>query len=190
LRFVNTDLPGVVIVEPEVFGDDRGLFFEVFHADKYAAAGLPSRFVQDNHSYSERGVVRGLHGQMGSPQGKLVRVVRGEIFDVAVDVRRGSPAFGRWIGVVLSADNRAQLFIPPDFLHGFCVTGEGAEVEYKCTAVYDPKSEFGVRWDDPEIGIDWPVKDPVVSPRDAAAPRLSEVQDDLPEYVGDEPFPH
>jgi len=175
-------LPGVLLVEPVVHGDARGFFLETYHAEKYRAAGLGAVFVQDNHSRSAAGTLRGLHAQLARPQGKLVRCVEGEIYDVAVDVRRGSPSFGRWVGERLSAENFRQLYVPPGYAHGFCVTAGPAQVEYKCTAAYDPADEIVIAWDDPEIGIDWPAAEPLLSPRDASAPRLAGVLDRLPLY--------
>jgi dTDP-4-dehydrorhamnose 3,5-epimerase len=184
MKFTETRLPGVILVEPTVHRDARGFFLETYHAERYAAAGLDEVFVQDNHSRSVKGTLRGLHAQWRRPQGKLVRAVRGEIFDVAVDARRGSPTYGQWVASRLSADNFRQLYVPPGFLHGFCVLSDVAEVEYKCTAVYDPGGELTVIWDDPEIGIRWPVADPVLSAKDGSAPRLAGVQDLLPGYDG------
>jgi dTDP-4-dehydrorhamnose 3,5-epimerase len=181
VRFVATELPGVVLVEPTVHRDKRGFFLETYHRDKYAAGGIDAVFVQDNHSRSTRGILRGLHAQGRRPQGKLVRAVEGAIFDVAVDIRRGSPTFARWVGVELSAESFHQLWVPPGFAHGFCVLSESAQVEYKCTEVYLPDDELAIAWDDPEIGIDWPVAEPILSPKDAAAPRLAEVEL-LPRY--------
>jgi dTDP-4-dehydrorhamnose 3,5-epimerase len=174
-----TVLPGVLLVEPVVHLDARGSFVETYRADAFRAAGLDVSFVQDNQSVSTRGTLRGLHAQWRRPQGKLVRVVSGEIFDVAVDARPGSPHFGRWVGELLSGDNFRQLWVPPGFLHGFCVTSEVAVVEYKCTDFYDPGGEISVIWDDPDIGIAWPLVEPVLSLKDAAAPRLREVADQL-----------
>ena len=174
MKVLETPLPGVRLVEPAVHRDDRGFFLEVFHAGKFSAQGLELRFVQDNHSLSRRGTLRGLHTQTADPQGKLVRCTEGEIFDVAVDIRRGSPTFGRWVGEVLSADNFRQLYVPPGFVHGFCVLSESAQVEYKCSDYYQPGDELSVAWDDPDIGIDWPIGSPVLSAKDAAAPRLGE----------------
>ena len=182
MNVVATALEGVMIIEPRVFSDARGLFFESYHADRYAAAGLPTRFVQDNHSSSAPGTLRGLHYQLHRAQGKLVRAVRGSIFDVAVDIRRGSPAFGRWVGVTLSADNKRQLYVPPGYAHGFCVPDEASEVEYKCTDFYTPEDEHGVVWNDPTIAIAWPVTNPLLSERDRAYQRLSSDLPDLPEY--------
>jgi len=146
VKTIPTDLPGVVIVEPRVFSDARGFFFESYHAERYAQAGIPAAFVQDNHSSSTRGTIRGLHFQCRHPQGKLLRVIRGSVFDVAVDIRLGSPTFTCWVGVELSADNKRELFIPAGFAHGFCVTSDVAEVEYKCSDVYDPEGEIAVAW--------------------------------------------
>jgi dTDP-4-dehydrorhamnose 3,5-epimerase len=173
-----TDLPGVFILEPRRFRDDRGIFFESFNAGTFARAGLPTQFVQDNVSYSERGVLRGLHYQLPNAQGKLVSVLRGEVFDVVVDILIGSPTFGKWIGTTLSFENGRQLFVPEGFAHGFLVTGDCALFHYKCTALYDPKSEGSIIWDDPAIGIAWPRKDVRLSPKDAAAPRLADIADD------------
>ncbi|HSM51574.1 MAG TPA: dTDP-4-dehydrorhamnose 3,5-epimerase [Thermoanaerobaculia bacterium] len=176
MRFEPTALAEVVLVEPDVFRDERGFFLEVFNRPRWAAdGGLDLAFVQENHSRSRRGTLRGLHAQIETPQGKLVRCPRGEVFDVAVDARVGSPTFGRWVGVALSEENFRQLWVPPGFLHGFCALSEVAEVEYRCTAPYDPASEVTVAWDDPEIGIAWPVAEPLLSPRDASAPRLAEL---------------
>jgi len=184
LRFLETAIPGVVLVEPHVHRDDRGFFLETWHAEKYREGGIDATFVQDNHSHSARGTLRGLHAQNPHPQGKLLRAVEGEIFDVAVDARRGSPTYGRHVSAVLSADNFRQLWVPPGFLHGFVVTSEVAQVEYKCSAPYDREGEFSVAWDDPDLAIPWPVDRPILSPRDAAAPRLAEVQDRLIDFEG------
>ncbi|MFQ3639939.1 MAG: dTDP-4-dehydrorhamnose 3,5-epimerase, partial [Chloracidobacterium sp.] len=153
MNFISTELPGVVMIEPQVFRDHRGFFLESYHQAKFAQAGLDVTFVQDNHSKSVRGTLRGLHAQRRRPQGKLVRVVSGEIFDVVVDIRPSSLTFGRWLGVTLSAENFRQLYVPPGFVHGFCVVSETAEVLYKCTALYDPTDEIGIVWNDPELGI-------------------------------------
>jgi dTDP-4-dehydrorhamnose 3,5-epimerase len=172
-----TALPDVLLVEPAVHGDARGFFFECWHADRYAAAGIEGRFVQDNYSHSVRGTLRGLHYQLRHPQGKLVQVLRGEIFDVAVDLRQSSPTFGRWTGEVLSDQNRRQLWVPPGFAHGFYVLSESADVIYKCTDFYVPEDEQVLRWDDPELAIAWPLADgvrPLLSARDAAATSLGE----------------
>ena len=174
----STALPEVLIVEPKVFGDSRGFFFESFNAHDFEqATGLRRRFVQDNHSCSAHGVLRGLHYQISRPQGKLVRVVRGEVFDVAVDLRRSSPTFGRWVGVVLSAENKRQLWVPEGFAHGFAVTSEVAEVLYKATDYWHPEHERSVLWNDADVDIAWPLTSaPILSPKDAAAPRLSQAE--------------
>lgn len=185
MKLTETELPGVILVEPTVHRDHRGFFLETYHRDKYTEGGIGERFVQDNHSRSGAGIVRGLHAQLRRPQGKLVRAVEGAIFDVAVDIRHGSPTFGRWTGRKLTADNFHQLWVPPGFAHGFAVLTEAAQVEYKCTEVYLPDDEIAIRWNDPDIGIDWPLPDgiePVVSAKDAAAACLSEVTDRLPVY--------
>lgn len=183
MKFLPTDLPGVVLIEPTVFEDDRGFFMESWHSGKFHEAGIEADFVQDNHSHSRRGTLRGLHLQRGdSAQGKLLRVVSGEVFDVAVDVRVGSPHFGKWYGVTLSAENGRMLWVPPDFAHGFLVTSERADVLYKCTRLYDKEAELGVAWNDPNIGVSWPLSEPVLSEKDAVAPRLEEVMDLLPAF--------
>ncbi len=176
MKVTATDLPEVLLIEPAVFADGRGHFLETYHAERYAEAGLPVRFVQDNLSVSKAGVLRGLHLQHPQGQGKLVQVLAGEVFDVAVDVRVGSPSFGRWTGVTLSAESNWQLYIPEGFAHGFCVQSEIALFAYKCTDFYSAGSELSIRWDDPDIGIDWPVDAPVLSPKDAAAPLLRDVE--------------
>ncbi len=173
MTLIETSLPGVLIIEPRIFRDERGFFLETYHAKRYREAGLDAAFVQDNHSRSMRGTLRGLHWQAERPQGKLVRVLVGEIYDVAVDIRPDSPTFGKWVGFTLSADNFRQAWIPPGFAHGFCVTSEVAEVEYKCTDFYDPPSERGLIWNDPEVGILWPIQNPILSERDKKHPRLS-----------------
>ncbi|MFM7274774.1 MAG: dTDP-4-dehydrorhamnose 3,5-epimerase [Gammaproteobacteria bacterium] len=165
-----TAIPGVRVLEPKVFGDERGFFCETWNRRSFAALGIDMDFVQDNHSRSAQGILRGLHYQTTQVQGKLVRVSEGEIFDVSVDLRRDSPTFGKWVGVLLSASNRRMLWIPPGFAHGFYVTGQSADVLYKCTDFYDPASEVSIRWDDPEIGIDWPLVGgvaPTLSAKDA-----------------------
>jgi dTDP-4-dehydrorhamnose 3,5-epimerase len=182
MKFIPTDLPGVLVIEPDVYRDERGFFLETYHADKYAAGGVPASFRQDNHSRSVAHTVRGLHAQRRRPQGKLVRAIHGEIFDVVVDIRRGSPTYRRWVGVTLSADNFRQCYIPPGFAHGFCVTSEWAEFEYKCTDFYDPTDEIRLLWNDPQIGITWPVHDPIVSDKDRAAQTLAALWDTLPVF--------
>jgi dTDP-4-dehydrorhamnose 3,5-epimerase len=184
LKFEKTPLPGVLIIEPDVYKDARGFFLETFHERKYAEAGVLGPFVQDNHSHSARGTLRGLHTQLKRPQGKLIRVVEGEIYDVALDIRRGSPSFGRWIGVRISGEDFRQLWIPPGFAHGFCVMSEVAHVEYKCTELYDPSDELTLAWNDPSVAIAWPVAQPVLSKRDAAAPPLAALEGRLPLFTG------
>jgi dTDP-4-dehydrorhamnose 3,5-epimerase len=184
MRFLETTLPGVTLIEPDVFKDSRGFFLETWHQKRYAEAGIAGPFVQDNLSFSGRGTLRGLHAQVRRPQGKLVRAVEGEMLDVAVDIRRGSPTFGRWVGYVLSGENFRQLWIPPGFAHGFCVLSERVHVEYKCTDFYDKSDEITIAWNDPQIGIDWPAKEPLLSARDAAAPTLAATADRLPTYQG------
>jgi len=182
VKVTPTQLPGVLLVEPKVFRDARGFFLETFHVERYAAAGIPGPFVQDNLSRSGKGTLRGLHFQEPQAQGKLVQVLRGAVFDVAVDVRKGSPHFGRWVGVELNDENRHQLWIPSGFAHGFCVLSDSADFFYKCTALFAPEAERAIRWDDPALGIRWPVEAPRLSTKDAAAPRLSEALV-LPDYA-------
>jgi len=176
VKFIATALPGVVLVEPKVYGDDRGYFFESFRAEAFREHGLPASFVQDNVSRSSRGVLRGLHLQSPFAQGKLVGVLQGEVFDVAVDVRRGSPQFGRWFGARLSSDNKRMMYLPPGFAHGFLVTSDDAIFAYKCTEVYHPEAEQSIRWNDPAIGIEWPQGEVIQSARDAAAPLLGDIE--------------
>ena len=175
MQVEQTGLDGVLLVKPDVFGDDRGFFMETYHADKFHENGLPSSFVQDNHSRSTKGILRGLHFQYPNWQGKLVRVVNGEIFDVAVDVRRESANFGRWYGSYLSAENKHQLYVPEGFAHGFCVTSDIADVVYKCTSVYKASEDFSLSWNDKDIGIDWPVNDPMLSEKDKNAMALADL---------------
>lgn len=185
MKLERTALPGCTVIEPDVFGDARGFFFETWNAERFGAHGLPTRFVQSNVSTSARGVLRGLHYQWPRPQGKLVSVLEGEVFDVAVDIRRGSPTFGQWAGVVLSAENRRQFWIPEGFAHGFAVVSERALFSYLCTDVYVKEADAGVRWDDPAIGIDWPGGTPILSAKDQAAPLLADIpKDRLPEFAG------
>ena len=184
MKITPLELPGVHFIEPRVWGDDRGFFLETFHAQKYAEAGVRRPLVQANHSHSRRGVLRGLHRQAIQPQGKLIYVVRGAIWDVAVDIRRGSPAFGKWVGRELNDRNKAQMYVPEGCLHGFVVLSEEVDVIYQCTDLYHPKGEVGVIWNDPGIGIDWPIADPQLSPKDAVLPRLADLApDQLPVYL-------
>ena len=187
MRVVATEIPGVLIIEPRVHYDERGFFLETYHADRYRSCGIEGPFVQDNHSRSAGGTLRGLHLQVQRPQGKLIRVVEGEIYDIAVDVRRGSPTFGRWVAVTLSADEFKQCYVPAGFAHGFCVMSSVAQVEYKCTDVYDRASEIGIAWNDPVLAIPWPIADPVLSERDRHHPTLAELGDHLPAYRGRTP---
>ena len=178
MKVTETALPGVKLIEPRVFGDDRGFFLESWNAATFAAAGLDVGFVQDNHSRSARGVLRGLHYQWGTPQGKLVRVTAGAVFDVAVDIRRSSPHFGRWVGYELSDANKRMLWVPPGFAHGFLVLSDTADFLYKCTTTYDAPNDRGIRWDDPAIGIAWPDTGiaPQLSGKDEIAPLLADAE--------------
>ena len=183
MNIIKTDLDDCLVFEPRVFGDDRGWFFETFNSDKLTEAGLDLDFKQGNTSSSIRGTLRGLHYQWPRPQGKLVSVVQGEVWDVAVDIRRGSPTFGQWTAVVLSAENKRQFWIPEGFAHGFVTVSDTAVFTYLCTDTYQPQCDANVAWDDPELAIDWPLKDVLLSPKDAAAPRLADIAADrLPEY--------
>ena len=175
MKVEKTSLPGVVVITPKVHGDDRGFFMETFHQGDFSTAGLPVNFVQDNHSRSAHGVLRGLHFQYPQWQGKLVRAINGEIFDVAVDVRIDSPTYSQWVGVYLSAENKQQLYVPPGYAHGFCVVSEFADVAYKCTSLYKPADDKGIRWDDPDVGVEWPIANPQVSGKDQAAGRLADL---------------
>ena len=172
MNVLRCPLEGLLIIEPKVFGDSRGFFVETWNRDRYRAAGLDADFVQDNISFSRRGTLRGLHFQNPNPQGKLMQVLLGEVFDVAVDIRRGSPTFGKWHGLMLSSETKRQFYIPPGFAHGFAVLSETALFQYKCTGLYSPKDEMAIRWDDPDIGIEWPLKEPLLSERDAKGMRL------------------
>jgi len=179
VKVEKTPINDLVIIEPKVFGDDRGFFMETWNKERYEDHGLPGEFVQDNLSLSRKGVLRGLHFQNPNPQGKLVYVLQGEVFDVAVDIRRGSPTFGQWHGLTLSSENKRQFYVPPGFAHGFCVTSETALFAYKCTDRYNPEAEASIRWDDPAIGIEWPVDKPQLSGKDHDAYTL----DDLPDRL-------
>jgi dTDP-4-dehydrorhamnose 3,5-epimerase len=177
VNVIKTSLQDCVIIEPQVFGDERGFFLETFHASRYASlAEIPFPFVQDNHSRSSKGVLRGLHFQKTKPQGKLVRVVRGEVFDVAVDIRKGSSTFGQWESVILSEENKRQFWVPPGFAHGFVVLSDVADFEYKCTDYYDPSDEGSLLWSDPDLGIHWPVENPILSEKDLKASKLVDLQ--------------
>lgn len=184
MKIIQTSLPGCVVIEPAVFGDARGAFYETFNAERFAEHGLPTSFVQSNVSTSSHGVLRGLHYQWPRPQGKLVTVLEGEVYDVAVDIRRGSPTYGRWEAVILSEENKRQFWIPEGFAHGFVVLGERALFSYLCTDVYRPQFDANVAWNDAAIGIDWPVAEPQLSGKDAKAPLLADIaQDRLPVYT-------
>jgi dTDP-4-dehydrorhamnose 3,5-epimerase len=178
IEFEPTRLDGVILVKPAVWKDPRGFFLETYHQEKYQANGIPDPFVQDNHSFSVHRTLRGLHAQLRHPQGKLVRALLGEIFDVAVDARPDSPTFGQWVGATLSSENHHQLYVPPGYIHGFVVTSDTAHVQYKCTDFYHPEDEISVLWNDPGIGtngINWPVEEPILKEKDRNAPRLAEI---------------
>lgn len=183
MRFIEADLKDVILIEPDAHEDRRGFFLELYHAQKFAEAGISCGFLQDNYSRSVRGTLRGLHYQLKNPQGKLVFVVEGAIFDVAVDIRRESPTFGKWLGVELSADNKRQLYIPPGFAHGFCVLSESAGLVYKCTDFYSPADERGIIWNDRALGITWPVATPLLSPKDQSYKSLADCAAELPLYT-------
>ena len=175
MKLLTCDIQGLLIIEPDVFGDARGFFMESWNRQRYRAAGLDVDFVQDNISFSRRGILRGLHFQNPRPQGKLIQALQGEVFDVAVDIRRGSPTFGRWHGLVLSSENKRQFYIPPGFAHGFEVLSETALFHYKCTEFYSPKDEVAIHWNDPQIAIQWNIREPLVSAKDGQAPRLADI---------------
>ena len=181
MNVVESEISGVRVIEPKVFGDHRGFFLETYHKKRYREAGIHGEFVQDNHSRSKKGILRGLHYQLRHPQGKLVWCILGSIFDVAVDLRPGSITFGKWVGVHLSSENKKQVWVPPGFAHGFCVTSEHAEVIYKCTDFYDAADEAGILWNDPTIGIDWPITDPILSDKDAKLPLIEHAK--LPKSI-------
>ncbi len=186
MKVITTSIPGVVVVVPSVIRDDRGFFFESYRADEYERFGIPARFVQDNHSKSVKGTMRGLHFQNPHSQGKLVRVTRGEAFDVAVDIRMGSPTFGEHYTTLLSSENMHQIYIPEGFAHGFCALSETLELEYKCTDFYAPEDEMGIRWDDPDLAIEWPVKNPILSKKDTAYQYLKNLSESgLPKYIAE-----
>jgi dTDP-4-dehydrorhamnose 3,5-epimerase len=180
MRRVQTRLDGPVLLEPDVFGDERGFFVETYRSREWSEHGIPTEFVQDNHSRSRRGTLRGIHFQVSPGQGKLVRCARGAVFDVVVDLRRDSPTFGEWESVVLDDETHRQLWIPVGFGHGFCVLSDLADFTYKCTSVYDPATEAGIRFDDPDIGIEWPATEWLYSERDRTAPRFADVAETLP----------
>ena len=175
MKVIETKLAGVAIIEPKAFGDSRGFFEETWHKSRYEAMGIKEEFIQDNLSFSTRGVLRGVHYQYPHAQGKLVSVVKGSVFDVAVDIRVGSPTFGQWVGVLLTGENHRQLWISPGFAHGFCVVSDTAYFTYKCTDVYTPEAEGGALWNDPDIGIQWPLQDVELSDKDKVYPRLKDI---------------
>ena len=182
INVIETELPGVLILEPKVFGDQRGFFMETYHIEKYKALGVPNDFVQDNVSFSGKGALRGLHYQWPRPQAKLVQALTGEIYDLAVDIRKSSPTFGKSVGVVLSGENKRQLFIPEGFAHGFCVLSDTALFSYKCGDLYSPECESGVLWSDPDLGIDWPIREPLLSDKDRVFQKLKDIpRDRLPD---------
>lgn len=184
MKVIETALPGALILEPQVFGDARGFFYESYNQARFREAGIDPRFVQFNVSRSARGVLRGLHYQWPHPQGKLVSVLEGEVYDVAVDIRRGSPTFGQSASVMLTAGNHRHFWVPEGFAHGFCVVSEFATFTYQCTALYDPKADAGIRWNDAALGIDWPVSDPLLSDKDRQTPLLADVPSErLPSYL-------
>ena len=177
MNVIKTKLDGCVIIEPKVFGDERGFFLETFQAERYISeAGITLPFVQDNHSRSSKNVLRGLHFQKTKSQGKLVRVVRGQVYDVAVDTRKGSPTYGQWEGLILSEENKTQLWVPPGFAHGFVVLSDTADFEYKCTDYYDPSDEGSISWNDSDLDIPWPIDNPILSNKDARADRLADLK--------------
>lgn len=183
MRFTETELKGVILIDLDVHKDPRGFFLEICHAEKYREAGIHGPFVQDNFSKSIRGTLRGLHYQLKRAQGKLVTVVEGRVFDVAVDIRTGSPTFGKWVGFELSAENGRQLYVPPGFAHGFCVLSDTAGVIYNCTDFYSPQNERGIIWNDPALGISWPVPQPLLSAKDQSYKTLAEMAGELPTYI-------
>jgi dTDP-4-dehydrorhamnose 3,5-epimerase len=186
MRVIETSLPEVLLLEPDIFGDSRGFFMETYHAKKFAELGITNVFIQDNHSLSKQGTLRGLHYQLDHPQAKLCRVVRGQVLDIAVDIRQGSPTFGQWVSAILSAENKRQIFIPRGFAHGFFVLSSEAEFLYKCDEVYVPNDQRGILWNDPEIGIDWQIaqeNEVLLSDKDRTLPLLNQCQSmDLPRY--------
>ncbi len=181
MRFHSTEIDGMYLIEPQVFKDERGFFLEIFHAERFKEAGINCSFVQDNHSRSTKGVLRGLHYQLTQPQGKLVRVAKGEVFDVGVDIRKGSPTFGKWAGYKISSENKRMLYLPPGLAHGFCVLSDEADFLYKCTDFYSREDERGLAWNDPEINIKWPINNPILSDKDKLNPALDSIE--LTDYI-------
>jgi dTDP-4-dehydrorhamnose 3,5-epimerase len=181
MEIIKTSIPEVIVFVPPVFTDSRGYFLETYQQQKYAEAGISKPFVQDNQSYSTKNVLRGLHFQLRHPQAKLVRVTQGTVFDVAIDIRKHSPTFGKWHGEILSAENKRQMYVPENFAHGFCVLSDNAEFVYKCTDFYVPGDESGLIWNDPQLGIDWPIDQPILSDKDAVLPKLADILELLPD---------
>jgi dTDP-4-dehydrorhamnose 3,5-epimerase len=183
MNIIKTKIPNVLIIEPKVFGDSRGFFLETYNAERYRTHGIHDTFIQDNHSHSQKGVLRGLHSQLHYPQGKLVSVTCGKVFDVAIDIRHGSPTFGQSVSVILDDEQHRQFYIPPGFAHGFCVLSDLADFTYKCTEIYHPEDEIGIRYDDPDLAIEWPLENPLLSAKDSAYPLLREIPiNKLPQY--------
>jgi dTDP-4-dehydrorhamnose 3,5-epimerase len=181
MEIIKTSIPEIIVFVPPVFTDSRGYFLETYQQQKYAEAGISKPFVQDNQSYSTKNVLRGLHFQLRHPQAKLVRVTQGTVFDVAIDIRKHSPTFGKWHGEILSAENKRQMYVPENFAHGFCVLSDNAEFVYKCTDFYVPGDESGLIWNDPQLGIDWPIDQPILSDKDAVLPKLADILELLPD---------
>ena len=179
MQFIPTKIPDVILVEVTKYGDHRGFFMETYHEQKFSEGGITPTFIQDNHASSQKDILRGLHYQLKYPQGKLIRCIQGEILDIAVDIRRSSSTFGQWVGEILSSENARQLYVPPGFAHGYVVRSERAEVEYKCTELYHPEDDYGILWNDPAIGIDWGIKNPILSEKDKQQPLLKDVKDIL-----------
>ena len=179
MQFLPTQIPDVILVEAPKFGDHRGFFMETYHVKKFNDGGIAVKFIQDNHVSSQKNILRGLHYQLKFPQGKLIRCIQGEILDIAVDIRKSSSTFGEWVGEILSSQNARQLYVPPGFAHGYVVRSELAEVEYKCTDIYHPEDDYGIRWNDPGIGIDWGVEHPILSGRDKQQPLLKDMKEKL-----------
>jgi dTDP-4-dehydrorhamnose 3,5-epimerase len=183
LKFIETSLSNVIVIKPDVFGDERGFFLETFREEEFKEAGITEKFIQHNHSRSIKGVLRGLHYQLTQPQGKLVRVTSGKVYDVVVDIRRGSPTFGQWYGTTLDEENMRMMYVPPNFAHGYVVLSNSADFIYMCTDYYHPESEKGILWNDPQIGIDWPITDVILSNKDKCNPTLANQDEDkLPKY--------
>ena len=179
MQFLPTKIPDVILIEVPKFDDYRGFFMETYHAKKFSNGGITDKFIQDNHASSQKNILRGLHYQWKFPQGKLVRCIQGEILDIAVDIRRSSPTFGKWVGEVLSSENARQLYVPPGFAHGYVVRSEHAEVEYKCTELYHPEDDYGILWNDPEIAIEWEIENPILSEKDIKQPLLKQIKENL-----------